>query len=74
LISKNTSLYKFFDWIDIDKLNWRILSKNINVITILEKNFDKINWDNLSFNKNAQKCIEKNLDKVSWSSLSYNKN
>jgi hypothetical protein len=49
-------MYKLFDWIDSDKINWYNLSLNINAIDIL--GVYKINWNNLSSNINAQECIE----------------
>ena len=67
-------MYKFVDWIDINKINWNILSFNENAISILEKNLDKINWYNLSENINAISILEKNLDKVNWNVLSKNAN
>jgi hypothetical protein len=54
-------MYKFLDWIDIDKIDWRQLSSNISdkSIYILEKNINKIHWLSFSQNINAQECIEK---------------
>ena len=57
-------LYKFFDWIDSDKINWKNLSLNINAVDILEKNINKIDWFKLSLNINAIRILENNLDKV----------
>jgi len=47
--SKNINMdyFKLRDWIDIDKLNWNILSYNLNAIKLLEENPDKINWSYL---------------------------
>jgi hypothetical protein len=45
-----TQFLKLLDWIDINKLNWTMLSKNHNAIHLLEKNLDKINWRYLSAN------------------------
>jgi len=36
--------------INLDKLNWALLSENPNVITILKSNIDKINWYRISSN------------------------
>jgi hypothetical protein len=36
--------YKLREGIDIDKINWRMLSKNPNAISLLEANIDKIDW------------------------------
>jgi hypothetical protein len=52
-------MYKFYDWIDFDKIYWPYLSENSNAVNILEKNLDKIDRNNLSSNINAQECIEK---------------
>jgi hypothetical protein len=69
------SLYKFFDWIDVNRINWISLSENKNpyAINILEKNIDKIDWWNLSRNKNAICILEKNIDKIDWWNFSRNK-
>ena len=61
--------YVLLDWIDIDKLDWRELSKNPNAIHLLEKNQDKIDWINLSLNPNAIHLLEKNMDKINWNNL-----
>jgi hypothetical protein len=45
-------------------LDWKMLSRNPNAISILEKNLDKVNWEILSSNPNAIHILEKNLDKV----------
>ena len=37
---------------NIDKLNWKYLSKNPNAIHLLEENLDKIDWNELSLNTN----------------------
>jgi hypothetical protein len=37
-------MYKFKSFIDINKVDWRCLSSNINAIHILEKNLDKVDW------------------------------
>ena len=44
---------KLRDWIDINKLNWKILSYNLNAIELLEENPEKINWYGLCLNANA---------------------
>ena len=38
--------------INIKKINWGYLSKNLNAIDLLKENRNKINWDNLSSNEN----------------------
>ena len=67
-------MYKLQDFIDSDKLDWSILSRNKNAIHLLENNFDKINWCNLSLNLSAIHILEKNIDKINWYYLSRNKN
>jgi hypothetical protein len=37
---------------NLDKVNWYILSSNLNAIPILEKNLDKVDWGSLSRNSN----------------------
>jgi len=49
---------KLLDWININKLDWDILSINPNAIHLLEQNMDKINWSNLSKNPNALHILE----------------
>ena len=44
----NEPIYKLRDWIDINKLDWKMMSGNSNAIQILEKNLDKINWNYLT--------------------------
>ena len=39
---------ELLDWVDIQKLDWDLLSKNPNAIELLEANPDKINWYYLS--------------------------
>ena len=43
-------MYKLKDWIDIENIDWRILSQNPNAISLLEKNQHKILWSWLSSN------------------------
>jgi hypothetical protein len=70
----NLKMFKIRNWIDLNKLNWDLLSENPNAINILEKNQDKINWDNLSLNPNAIELLKDNQDKVNWHNLSSNPN
>ena len=37
---------------NINKLNWSMLSVNLNAIALLEANQDKINWGGISSNSN----------------------
>ena len=55
-----------------DKINWEILSTNINAIHLLESNPDKINWHYLSKNTNAIHLLEANQDKINWQAISAN--
>jgi len=67
-------MYKLRDWIDINKLNWKELSKNTRAIHILELNLDKIDWFYLSHNPQAIHILAQNIDKINWSWLSANHN
>jgi hypothetical protein len=51
---------------NMDKVDWRHLSRNPNAIHMIEQNMDKVDWDYLSFNPNAIHLLEQNLDKVDW--------
>jgi hypothetical protein len=55
--------YKLLDWIDIEKIDWCMLSGNPNAISLLEKNPEEIYWPLLSRNRNAVHLLEKNLIK-----------
>ena len=68
-----TQVY-FYLWINLDKINWKWVSRNPNAIHLLEKNPDKINWCYLSGNPNAIPLLEKNQDKIDWEYLSRNPN
>ena len=57
-------MYKLSDWLDIDKIGWFCLSKNINAINILEKNQNNIYWEALSSNPSAISLLEKNKDNI----------
>ena len=43
-VNNKIRIYIIKNWIDINNINWNILSKNPNAIQLLEKNIDKINW------------------------------
>ena len=49
---------KLRDWININKLNWYLLSSNPNAIELLKANPEKINWLILSSNPNVMKIFE----------------
>jgi hypothetical protein len=55
IIAEYAAEYQLLPWINLDKINWYILSGNSTAIHILEKNLDKINWDELSGNKSIFK-------------------
>ena len=65
---------KLRDWIDINKIKWRCLSKNPNAIHLLEQNPGEIDWYYLSLNPNAIHLLEQNPDKINWKWLSKNPN
>ena len=44
-------LYKFLDFIDINKVDWEFLSENPNAIPLLEKYPDNICWFWISQNQ-----------------------
>ena len=67
-----TQFIKLHNWIDINKLDWWMLSYNPSAIHLLEQNPDKIVWTNLSCNPNAIHLLEQNPDKINWSMLSKN--
>ena len=67
-------IYKLRDWINIDKIDWIMLSRNPNAIHLLEKNINKIHWYELLRNPNAILLLEKNVDKICWFMLSSNPN
>ena len=71
-MSLNKPIWKLRDWIDINDLDWDMLSLNKNAIHLLEKNPDKINWLILSLNPNAMHLLEQNPDKINWAHLSGN--
>ena len=63
---------KLRDWIQLEKLDWEMLSKNLNAIHLLEQNLEKISWFYLSKNPNAIHLLEQNQDKINWAILSDN--
>ncbi len=68
---------KLLDWIPLDKLDWKLLSFNLNAIHLLESvilDMDKINWLELSRNPNAIHLLEQHMDKINWKWLSTNPN
>ncbi len=67
-------MLKLRDWIDINMLDWDILSLNINAMLLLKENKNKIDWDNLSKNPNTIELLKENQDKINWRNLSANPN
>jgi len=61
---------------NLNKINWELLSSNLNVdiIKLLEKNQNKIYWDELSSNPNVIDFLQKYPNKINWISLSTNNN
>ena len=58
-----------------NRIDWKILSTNINAIHIIERNLDiREIWYNLSKNVNAISILEKNINKINWDHLVKNKN
>jgi len=53
----NNSIYKLLDWIDINKLCWEGLSRNLNAIDLLKQNLDKIDIIELLDNPNILDII-----------------
>jgi len=72
IIAEYVIALKLLDWININKLNWGLLSINPNAADLLEKNPDKISWSRLSGNSAAVSLFEKNLNKIDWYWLSAN--
>ena len=62
---------------NLDKINWSILSCNEcnEAIELLKKNQNKIDWNNLCNNQNNKvlEILEKNQDKINWDIISCNK-
>ena len=73
---------KLKSFIDPDKISWRWLLQNPNVIYLIEKHLetdpDKIDWSALSWNPNAihllEKQWEKDPDKINWNGITQNPN
>ena len=57
------------NWINIDKINFNLLSLNPNAIDLLKINKDKINWHYLSCNPNAISILK---DNVNYDLFSFN--
>ena len=70
----STSRYELLNWIDIEKLDWDLLSRNKNAIDLLRKYPDKINWTMLSGNPNAFELLIENPEKINWDYFASNQN
>ena len=66
--------YKLHEWININHINWMILSSNSTAIDLLAANQDKIHWIYLSGNPNAIDLLTANQDKINGLWLSRNPN
>ena len=67
-------IYKTLDWIDESKLDFRVLSKNPNAITLLLKNVDKIDCENFSSNTHpiAVNMLSCAFHRINWYNFSSN--
>lgn len=67
-------IYKLREWIDERKLNYRVLSKNHNAITLLLKNLDKIDCQEFSSNTHpiAVNMLSCAIHQVDWFNFSAN--
>ena len=71
--------YKFWHWIDPEKLNWAILCKTLHEST-LRKHLNRVNWYWLSYNPNATSLLRSQIespqnigkDEIDWFVLSTN--
>jgi hypothetical protein len=66
--------YVLKDWVPINKIDWKWLSKNPNAIDLLKENPKKIDWKMLSLNPNAIELLKANPEKIDWGLLSQNPN
>jgi hypothetical protein len=55
IVASYANEYVLLDFVhqNIDKIDWKWLSRNPNAIHLLEKHLDKINWQMISRNPNA---------------------
>ena len=63
---------KLLDWVDLEKINWTLLSRNPSAIELFRENPEKINWSYLSSNPTAIELLRANTEKIIWSCLSSN--
>lgn len=62
----------FLHWIDVNKLDMRIISGHPEAFPFLEANPHLICWDEFSANSPDITFLTANLDKVNWTYLSKN--
>ena len=67
-------MLKLIDWVDINKIDWKHLSKNPNAIELLKENKNKINWSFLSKNQNALDLLKENQKNICRFNFSKNPN
>ena len=64
---------KLRSWVEIEKLNWDLLSKNPSAIHLLANNLDYLNWNYVSMNPQAISWLELEPDIINWFYLSKEK-
>jgi len=69
--------YKLKEWVDIDKLDLKLLSLNPRSINLMYNYKDKFYdmpgvWNGLCNNPNGTRILLDNIDKINWESLSSN--
>ena len=69
-MSLNKPIFTLREWIDIEKLNYTILSSNPKAIELLKTKPKEIVWYQLSSNPNAIELLKKNPKKINWHHLS----
>lgn len=70
----NAGIWNHFDLLkmNLEKIDWNLLSKNPLGIPILKENQDKISWSYLSANPEALELLVNNSGKIDWKHLSAN--
>lgn len=64
-------IYKFCDWVDIDRLDWtNALSYILNKYNLIEENLHRMNHENMCLNEYAVAYL--NHDQINWENLSSN--
>ena len=63
-MSLNKPIFKLRDWIDIEKLNFTILSSNPSAIELLKTKPKEVVWYQLSSNPNAIELLKMNPRKI----------